>query len=323
MPTYSNQSGGTSDHAFVLQSLPIREATRVDGLKLIETARGSKLLYSVQVCRSPRRGLDDCEMKIQAVELSAPSTVAPVVSLPRPLPPPPRWDARATEGGYEFLYEEAGGALYRLLLRKPSGETGSPSAADPFQSFARPRFLRGDSNSLAAASATVDDKALVVFPDASANPPTHYIRISESPDGVVGKAAGWWLVTKATMAGAASFNELPGRLSLLRLSRLDPKAVVSSIAFPGLLAYEFDAAGLGDDVAIFATGKPAVLLLASRATKPIALVAGERRWLSKLSRPTLSVAAGRVHVAAIANPGTDDARILYGDFAIDTLRRQP
>jgi hypothetical protein len=134
-------------------------------------------------------------------------------------------------------------------------------------------------------------------------------------------AGGFWAVTKTIVGGAAVFDRPPGRLSLVRLGKLDAGAVTSTVAFPGFLAFEFDAAPLGSDVVVFATGKPAALLVASRPARAITLGAAERRWLSNLSRPTLSTTGGRLHVAAIANPGTEDARILYGDFPAGALRQ--
>jgi len=244
-----------------------------------------------------------------------------VASLPRPLPPPPRWDARATEGGgYEILFEETGGALYRLRLRAPSGALSSPSAAEPLRSFSAPRFVRSSQGdgSAPAVTASLDGKTLAVFAGAR-GAPSACIALADAPEGVAGHAAGLWVVTRTTVSGEPAFDALPGRLAFLRLTRLDAAAVTSTTAFPDLLAYELDAAPLDGDVVVLATGKPAVVVLASRPARAIALAAREPGRASRLSRPTISTGGGRVRVAAIANPGTNDARIMYGDFPAAAL----
>jgi hypothetical protein len=136
---------------------------------------------------------------------------------------------------------------------------------------------------------------------------------------VVGEAMGIWCVTKAKIGGVAAYNEMPGRLALSRRSGLDAAAPNSTTSFPGTIAFEFDAVAIAEEIVIFATGKPAVLLLASRPARPVMLAAKNRQWLSHLSRPTASSSGGRLHIAAIANPRSDDAQVLYGDFAVDAL----
>ena len=319
----SDGAGGGAPIA--LSELAVPGAAKIDGLKLLETGHPTPtLLFSTQVCRAPRVGIDDCRMEIHSVAIGDPARVAAVASIPRPLPPPPRWDARAREGGgFEILLEEAGGALYRLLLDDPSGTPSSPSAAHPFQSLGRPRFVRATGGAAArAATATVGGTALVVFADVHAKPPAKFVPLADAPDGVAGvSAAGAWVVSRSREGGAAMFNELPGRLAFTRMSRLDAAAASPPVAFPGFLAYELDAAALGSDVIVFATGQPAMLLRASRPARAIALSAPERPWLSRLSRPTISVGGGRVRIAALANPGTDAARVLYGDIPASALDR--
>jgi hypothetical protein len=260
-------------------------------------------------------------MEIRAVALNDLTRVSHIASLPRPLPPPPRWDVRASDGGgYQVLFDEAGGALSRILLSDTAVRPVPPGAETAFQSFACPRFVRTMSAAHAKAfSATLDGKALVVFADFGAPPPMKWLQLADTPDGVVGEAMGLWWVTKAKFGGVAAYNEMPGRLALSRRSGLDAAAADSTTNFPGTIAFEFDAVAIDEEIVIFATGKPAVLLLASRPARPITLVAEEWPWLSHLSRPSVSGSAGRVHVAAIANPHGDDARILYGDFAVNAL----
>jgi hypothetical protein len=318
--------------AFWLRTLAVTDPSKIDGLRLIETGDGPVLLYSIQTMKSPPSGFSDHQMLISAASVKDPSQVTPVVSLPRLLPPPPRWDARAAAGGgYEILYEEAGGALYKLLLRDPAGHQGSPSAAHPFESFTQPRFVRGRSNAPGdGVSAVLDSQTVVVFPPgasapasaAAAPPPASHVPLGPASAAVVGVWGQPWVAAKTALPGPTSFNEPPGKLSLRRLGSLAAAAAtVSTLPFPGFLAFQFDALELGDEVVIFATGKPAALLLASRPSRPILFATAERSQLSALSRPTISTAGGHLHVAAIANPGTPEARVLYGDIPIGALHR--
>jgi hypothetical protein len=320
VPGPADQSTAGGDE-LTLRTLPIPDPAAIDGLRLIETPAGPLLFYSVQVCRSPRRGLYDCQMEIRAVAPGDPTRVIWVASLPRPLPPPPRWDVRAAVGGgYQILFDEAGGALSRILLSDAVVRPVPPGAETAFQSFASPRFVRTTSAAQANAfSATLDGKALIVFADIGAPPPLKWMQLADTPDGVVGEAMGIWWVTKAKFGGVAAYNEMPGRLFLSRRSGLGAAADISTTSFPGTIAFEFDAVAIDAEIVIFATGKPAVLLLASRPARPVMLVAKERHWLSHLSRPTVSGSGGRLHIAAMANPHGDDAQVLYGDFAVDAL----
>src|SRR4051812_10991206 len=93
-PDGGDHGGGA---ALALKELPIAGAAKIDGLRLVETAHGPALPVSTQVCRSPRLGMNDCQMEVRAVSPADPAHVTAVASLPRFLPPPPRWDARATE----------------------------------------------------------------------------------------------------------------------------------------------------------------------------------------------------------------------------------
>ncbi len=316
----SNTQPATADAGAIrLRSLPVQGASQIDGLRLVETQAGPVLLYSTQVCRTPRRGLYDCEMRISAVAADQPERVTPVATLPRLLPSPPSWDARAVQGGYEVLFEEAGGAIYSLQLRDASSQITSPSSARFLQSFTRPRFVRGMAAAQSRATiAIVDDQKLAVLPEVGAQP----IVLVDAAEGVVGRAQhDFWAVTKTFVGGPAMYDESPGRLAVSRWAGFDAAAGASSTAFPGFLGFEFDAAWLGNDVIVFATGKPAALLRSSQPARAIALVAEDRQWLSRLSRPTISVANGRVHVAAIVDPATEGARIVYGDFAVDVALR--
>ena len=312
------QGGATAGGALKLEVLPIVDVAQVDGLKLLQTAEGTQLLYSKQVCRSPALGLYDCAMEIRAVAVSDPSHAVLVASLPRLLPPRPGWDARVSAAGaYEFLYEEAGGAVNRLLHRDPAGRVTSPSAAHPFGSFTGPRFVRGGPAAAGEMSAVLNSRTMVLFPASKGGPPSKSVALGSAVDGVVG--GGYWTVLKTRLAGETSFDVTPGRLSWLRFNTPAAAAAASPQPFPGFLAFELDALDVGGEVVVFATGKPAALLTGSAPARPIHLAAEDRSWLSALSRPTLSLAANRIQLAAIANPGTPEARVLYGDFPVAAL----
>lgn len=318
--------------------LPVAGAAEIDGLRLVGADDAPRLLISVQTVKTPRSGWNDHQMNVSAIAPRDPTRVSPVASLPRLLPPPPTWDARPGETGEpEIVFEEAQGALYRLLLRGSDGDVRSPSAAHPLESFHFPRFLRGSAGrSLADVSAVRDKKGLVVFrqvtapaslpapADAgSAGATAPSAVIAPAYEAVVGVTeVGIWAVTKSVLSIPGDFGAPPGRLSLVRLKSLDAASVVSSTPFAGFVAGDFDAVGTPGDVVIFAAGKPAALLLASRPAQPIALAAENRAWLSALSRPTMSVGGGVLHLAALAHARTADAKILYAEIPLASLARR-
>jgi hypothetical protein len=146
--------------------------------------------------------------------------------------------------------------------------------------------------------------------------------LASAHEAVVGVGEGGvWAVTKSLLNIPGDFGGFPGRLTFLRLQGLQSPDTTSSTPFAGVIAVDFDAIGIPGDVAVFATGKPAALLLASRPSQPIAVAADDRGWLSALSRPSLSVGGGVLRLAAIAHAGTPDAKILYGELPLASLPR--
>lgn len=319
--------GGAAPPTGQFRALPWPRASEVDGLKLIEGANGPWLLVSEQQTNAPGAGGSRYAMQVSVAPIADPAQLKPVASLPRLLPPPPRWDARKAEhGGFEIVYEEAGGALYQLKLWDGSGPPTAPTRAHRLQSFTRPRFVRAGGAS-AEISAVLDDARAVVLSPQAGGSWTHR-ELAPSPssppvdDVVVGQRGGWWMVAKTPVSGAALGDTRPGLLSLHRVVPSDAAQLVTSTRFAGFLGFELDAATLpSGEVVVFATGRPPALLLASRPSRPIRLSAAEPGWLQGLSHPTLSVAADRVRLAAIAHGGTAQARIVYAELPLRALEQ--
>jgi hypothetical protein len=208
-------------------------------------------------------------MTISAVSIAEPNRPTCVAVASRPLPPPPRWDARPSGlDRYDIVYDQAGGALFRLLRLDGSGHRASPSAAYPFQSFHSPRFVRGSASAPdAGVAAILDKKAAVVFSSGMAA--SGAVTVAPAQAAVTGKEgeADWWLVAMTAVSVPRSFGGLPGLLSLLRFSGLGG-APMSITSFPGVIVAEFDAVAIDGDVAVFATGHSALLLLETNRRSP-------------------------------------------------------
>lgn len=298
-----------------LKPLDLRDADRIDGLKLIETGGAPTLLYSTEE-RSPAGGH---ELVIRAVSLGSLAEVTEVARIPRLLPPPPRWDARAVgPGQYEIVFEEAGGALYTVRIRNARGDTHPVSSAHPFESFFRPHFVRGVTGPVPSEiGAVAENKTVVVFP-AGATGREKYTALVPGGDGVVGTGPGGerWVVAKTLGSGPAAFDVLPGQLALSRFSAVGgPRQV----PFPDLIVFELDAERLGADVLVFATAKPAVLLSSARPARPFHLVADDRAWLLRLTWPTISVGRRQVRLAALCKPGDGRTMVLYGELPLTSV----
>ncbi len=292
------------DHAaLALRTLHIADAARIDGLKLVEIAGWPTLVYSVQE-QGPE---GQPQLVIYAVAIADLSRVQEIARVDRLLPPPPRWDAQATDDGYDLVYEAAAGATDSIVWRNAQGETRLVSMAHPFESFHRPHFVRTASGEPTTdIGATADKKAVVVFSSGAESPAKH-VGLAPGDEGLVGGAGGHWVAAKIATSGPTMFEVLPGRLVVTTSGA----NVAQSIRIPDLIMFEFDAAALGDDVLIFATGNPAVLVRASRPAQLLPITAQAREELPQLSRPTLFVGARAIHIAALANPGSERAVVVY------------
>lgn len=298
--------------ALALERLAVDEARIVDRVQLVDGPGGPTLLYSTQ------REVDDASpaLVIKAAPLADASRAREIARIARLLPAPADWDARPVGDRYEILYEQAGGAVSAIFVHDADGKATRVSVEHPFESFTRPHFVRAAVDGRADVAAVADLKKIVVFPGGLAQP-VKYVALADGADGVAGQATDRWVAAKTTLSGAQLFGTLPGRLTLFHIGSGDTRRT----AVPDLLAYELDAATLGDDILVFATGRPAVLLLGQRAHRPLRLAAEPRQWLSQLSRPALLVTSQAVHAAAIANAGTEQAAIVYGSLPLAAVAR--
>jgi hypothetical protein len=296
-----------------LRPLPIDGAEAIDGLQLVETAGKLTLLYSTQT-EAPS---GEYELVINAAPIANPAARIEVARIGRLLPPTPQWDARPVGDRYEIVYDEAGGAVNEIHHRDVEGNVTRLSTQHPYESFSRPHFVRSPAGTgTEDVGAVVDLKKVVVFPGGTTTP-VKYVVLADGTDGIVGTLQNRWVAAKNSMSGLTLFDTLPGRLTLTRVGDTDGDTRSSIV--PDLLVYELDAAALGSDVVVFATGKPAVLVLGARPHRPYRLGAENRSWLSQLSEPTMLITPQALHLAAIANPGSDRAIILYGSVPISAL----
>jgi hypothetical protein len=303
--------GQDASQPFTLRALHVGAAPAIDGLKLVETAGQVTLLYSTQERSQPY----PYELVIHAAPLTDIARASEVARIPRKLGVAPRWDALPVGDRYEILYEVAGGAINDINLQDAQGNITQVSVKHSLESFTRPHFVRqGTGVAASDVGAVAERKRVVVFPGGTKQE-VEYVALADGDDGIVGGTTERWVAAKSLMSGDTLFNTLPGRLTL---SSVLP-AGTRSITVPDLLVYEFDAAALANDVVVFATSKPALLIHGARPHRPFRLTTEDRRWLLQLSRPTILVTAQFVHLAAIVSPRSDQAAILYGAVPIGAL----
>jgi hypothetical protein len=307
--TTAGASAQDDNQTLTLRPLPI-EASAIDGLQLVDTPDGPMLLYSTQSEQDGR----SYALVIRALTIGDAPRSVEVARIPRLLPVPPQWDARPAGAGWEVVYEVAGGAVNWIERRDAQGNVTNVSAEYPIESFTRPHFVKtgGASPDIGA---VVDLQRVVVFPG-GARQAVKYVVLAEGADGLVGGATERWVVSKNMMSGIALFDAPAGRLTI---SRGAGGAAGRSLMVPDLIVHEIAADDLGGDVLVFATGRPAVLIAGRRPDRPYAVAAENRSWLLQLSRPTLLVTADRVHVAAVANPLTGQAQVVYGSVPLRAL----
>jgi hypothetical protein len=298
---------------FMMRPLRIAAAPAIDALKLVEKAGQPTLLYSTRT--APDGG--PYELVIHAAPVADATRTSEVARISEMLPPP-SWDARPVGDRYELLWESAGGAIGAIVFQDTQGDTKQVSVAHPFESFSRPHFVRGWTNAGTPDVGAVSNlQKVVVFPGGTTQP-VKYVALAEGVDGVVGGTTERWVAAKSDMSGDPLFGRLPGRLTLSRVGG----AGTRSATVPDFLAYELDAAPLGSDVVVFATSKPALLIVSRRPERPYRLGAEDRSWLLRLSGPTILVTAQAVHIAALVSRGSDQAFVLYGTVPIGALAGQ-
>ena len=306
---------------FHLEKIAVTDASTIDRIKLVGTKKSIALLYSIREADSSRRSA----VTIHAITPADPAKITGVRKISMLLSARISWDARSKDGdSYEIVYQEAGGAVNSLIFSSATGDTLGFTTHYPFQSFSHPHFIRSSFWKVdPAIAATVDKKKIVIFKCVSILQEPTYDYLAEGYQGIVGGEDKPWVVVKHSHSGNALLDVMPGRLSLIPSQTLTKMgAAVQELPFPDRDVYEFDAASLSDDVLVFATGKPSVLLLGSRRAHPIQLSAKERSWLSRLSSPTIYVDKTTVHIAGLMNPGSKTAAVLYGAFLItDLLKR--
>jgi hypothetical protein len=295
---------------FMLRPLPIADAPAIDAIKLVERQGQITLLYSTQDRSRPNQ----YQLVIHAAPVADITRLSEVARIVRMLPVTPRWDAQPAGGGYEIVYEVAGGAINDIDVRDAQGNSTTVSTEHSHESFTRPHFVRQGGAGTSDVGAVADRKRVVVFPGGT-KAAVKYTPLADGDDGIVGGTQDRWVAAKNIMSGATLFNAPPGRLTL----SLSGAVGTGSRVVPDLLVYEFDADALANDLVVFATSKPALLILGHRPERPLRLAAEDRTSLSQLSRPTVLVASQRIHLAAIVRPRSDQAVILYGAVPVSAL----
>lgn len=313
-----NSPGATAaqddNQALMLRPLEVADAPTIDQLKLVEKAGQPTLLYSTDV--EPEAG--HYQLVIRSAPVADITRATEVARIDKLLPARTLWDARPVGDRYEILYEMATGAMNDILFRDVQGDVRRVSSEHELESFSRPHFVRLGTGAVTSdVGAVAELKNVVVFPGGTTDG-AKYVVLADGADGIVGGNTERWVVSKDRMSGATLFNTLPGRLTLSRVGATN----TSRTTVPDVLAYEFDAAPLGNDFVIFATSKPAFLLLGRRPERPYRFSADDRSALLWLSRPTILVTAQFVHVAALLRPGTDQAAILYAAVPLGALASQ-
>jgi hypothetical protein len=288
------------------------DAAAVRSLRLVAGPDGPRLAYSVT-----RPSGQPVLRHVTTVMLRATPgrAEAPLVEVPQLLPPPPAWDlAHLPSGGYELVYEVAGGALNALVLRStlPSGDEQRVSGQHPLESFAQPRFVR-EAPPPAPVLAEHDDDLVVFTRPAAGQPFPKYRRITAGSGAVaLTTAGGYLLFYKVLVPGPERGEDLsPGVLHVLPLSADFAPLGEPARPFGERVVYELDAAtGDGRACVLATTQAGAALLCGAPDGRELALL----REISRdrpLSSPALVRDGAGLAMAFIEDAGAKDARFLH------------
>ena len=309
-----------SDMNITLQKIDAGETKPVTGLTLFHRANEVHLLLSRKAELS----------ETSALPHTGPMQLAPAGELGDGR----AWDAKPAAGpGFLTLYLRAESAVTWAMLKRPDGSQDRRLHLEPFAVYDHPHFVKGQPAGQWTATA-------VKYAD-GASIPVVFSNLGADADLPMSKSIGnyrairdarllqngntYWLFLLMRVPGAIksptlrelpSGAQMPAVLHMVHLNaKFEPSGQVSEV-FGSLPIYEFDvdAAPNGHVVifgttptgAVFATGIPQEGKLLPRDTWE------ETRFEQPLVSPSVLVHGRKVHLAAIANLGKDDASVLYG-----------
>ena len=303
-----------------LSAVPLEDASAISRVQLVPGEKGVALLYSMTRASSgPRRGYETSISSIGTMSGAQPSSPLWVIS--QMLPPPPSWDAApASSPPYPIVYEKALGATYALVLRTAKRADAAFAGDSPFESFTRPRFVKGsEDDHLRVVTAICDEKSAVLFLQEPDGRYQKHAKLCDCSDALILKHGDdFILFYKVTVPGPVRGKLLqPGKLMYVKLGKDFAPGGVPKEVLPGSVVFEFDAAAHESNLAILATTRAGtVLALGSSLLVPLLEETFEEKQKGELaSSPSVLLTDSRVDVAMIESAQTRQARVLIGSVA--------
>jgi hypothetical protein len=299
-----------------LPGAPVRAA------RLVNNGPDVTLLMS---STRPATATERAETTLFSMELGG-KTRGPsqLLSIPQFLPPPPDWDAawRPSEG-LTVAYQKAGGALNAVLLQNIGAEPpASLTARHPFESFSRPRFVRGPTGAPRLVSMIADNQTAVLFEVPIGNKPSSYKKLGHCEDAfVVTRQKGLGLLCKVTVPGPSLQNILPGTLSYISLGEDLQPLEVPVVLLGGQPVFGFDADLLGEKLVILAVtaAGPRLETLGQSSGQAIRL-ALPTDSKGNLSSPSLRIMSSQVYISLVDDEGSAAGRVVVGQAPQTALR---
>lgn len=297
------------------------DAALIESLRLVRDARGVRLMYATT--EKQAQPTAPYRTVLTEVELDGASS-ARIFEVQQILPARCSWDLEPDSNGKRSLLLDPHGGGTRKLLRvmQEAGvsaltqepERALPSLRYPYESFSAPRVARGPGAG-GLMTAVVDESRLVAFPPASAL----YVSLCAGLGGVLVRAGGHLrLFYQEPRIGAWRADNLPpGTLRALAFdNELRPQGNPATV-LDEQPSYGLDADADDHRLAVAALAKDGLTVRVSLAADPpvpvVDFMANTERGL--LSSPSVLLADGALHVAAIEAAESKTARVLYAKIA--------
>lgn len=253
----------------------------------------------------------------------------PVFTIQQLLPTPPGWDIISQQDNtYLCVIEQAGGAINKLAFFQENGLITPVTKLHNFDSFSKPRFVKGNLSQLNISISTIsDEKKLVVFPAQKQPGIMEYKELGEWFDGILLRlTTGYILIAKHTVPGEVRYGVMPGTLEFIILD--DHFRITHKIIKPldQQIIYEFDATLISRN-----THSSYIVLLATGKNHPLLKVSDELGNLvdtiqirgqydeRKLAKPAIVTTENRMYMAIVEGFRETDARLLTGSIVFKPI----
>lgn len=303
-----------------VSEIPVADAPAIRGVQVMTISDEPVIVYSTT--KKDDAGFPTVLTRLTAVAPDRPGRDPQAIfAIRQLLPPSPRWHGRVDGAEVRWVYELAGGALNALIVQARDAAPQAVSGAHPLESFSLPSFVGGDV--AWGVTAVADGGSLVLFaPDRQGR----YGRYRRLADGVAGRVAatgaGTSVVRKIGVPGPSCRSAPPGVLDALFLDA-EFRERRPSLRLAADAAYEFDVAWRMPERFMIATTVDGPILAAWRdedsAARQSALIGDGLVATAPTAYPSICATNTELLMAAVQNPETGDARLLFARVSLDEV----